>query len=91
LENGGYPGPQSTDERGKRHQDQANRERFEKEMENPRERFRWEAAAFERSKRGQRWKLRATGKQRGQYGRLTKRGKTTKISKNVLCNRSLLR
>jgi hypothetical protein len=50
---GGYGGPKSTDERAKRHQDKANRERFEKDMGNPRERFRREAAkaAFERSKR----------------------------------------
>jgi hypothetical protein len=52
---GGYGGPKSTDERAKRHQDKANRERFEKDMGNPRERFRREAAkaAFERSKRRQ--------------------------------------
>jgi len=50
---GGYGGPRSADERAKRHQDQANRERFDKEMENPRERFRREAAkaAFERGKK----------------------------------------
>jgi hypothetical protein len=41
---GGYGGPKSTDERAKRHQDKANRERFEKDMGNPRERFRREAA-----------------------------------------------
>jgi len=47
--------PGKVDERAKRHRDQANRERFEKDMEDPRERFRREAAkaAFERSKRAQ--------------------------------------
>lgn len=36
---GGYGGHKSTDARANRHQEQANRERFDKEMENPRERF----------------------------------------------------
>jgi hypothetical protein len=50
---GGYKGHKSTDARANKHQDQANRERFEKEMENPRERLMREAAkaAGERSKR----------------------------------------
>jgi hypothetical protein len=41
---GGSKGHRSTDARANRHQDQANRERYEKEMENPRERFMREAA-----------------------------------------------
>jgi hypothetical protein len=36
---GGYSGHKSTDARANRHQDNANRERYEKERENPRERF----------------------------------------------------
>jgi len=43
--------PGKVDERAKRHEDQANRERFEKDTENPRKRFGREAAkaAFERA------------------------------------------
>jgi hypothetical protein len=41
---GGYSGHKSTDQRTNRHQAQADRERFDKEMENPRERFIREAA-----------------------------------------------
>jgi hypothetical protein len=36
---GGYNGHKSTDARGNRHQNQANRDRFDEEMEDPRERF----------------------------------------------------
>lgn len=50
----GSKGHQSTDKRGMRDQEQADRERFKKEMENPRERFQREAAkaAAARSERG---------------------------------------
>jgi hypothetical protein len=41
---GGYKGHKSTDARTNRHQDAANRERYDKEMENPKERFMREAA-----------------------------------------------
>lgn len=36
---GGYKGHKTTDARQARHQDSYNRERFDKEMENPKERF----------------------------------------------------
>jgi hypothetical protein len=41
---GGYKGHASTDKRTLKHQDAADRERFKKEMENPKERFQREAA-----------------------------------------------
>jgi hypothetical protein len=40
---GGYKGHKSTDARANRHQAQSDRERFDKEMENPKERFAREA------------------------------------------------
>jgi hypothetical protein len=40
----GYPGHKSTDKRGNKDQDDANRERFGKEMQHPKERFQREAA-----------------------------------------------
>lgn len=41
---GGYGGHKSTDKRANRHQDQTNREKFDKDMQNPKERFAREAA-----------------------------------------------
>jgi hypothetical protein len=41
---GGYGGHKSTDQRANRHQDNYNRERYEKQMQDPRERFVREAA-----------------------------------------------
>ncbi len=41
---GGYGGHKSTDKRANRHQDQANREKLDKDMQNPKARFAREAA-----------------------------------------------